>query len=100
MQKEIGESSWFGFALMIKDRIDISREKVFKYLDFFNIEYRPVVTGNFLNQPVCKYIDIIDNGTMINANYIDKNAFYIGNHHFDISTQLKHLKFIEKEILE
>ena len=100
MQKEIGESSWFGFAIMIKDSIDISREKVFKFLDLLNIEYRPVVTGNFLNQPVCKYIDIIDNGEMINANYIDKKAFYIGNHHFDISTELKNLEFIEKEILE
>ena len=63
------------------------------------IEYRPVVTGNFLNQPVCKYIDIIDNGIMINANYIDKNAFYIGNHHYDISNALKELNSIEKEIL-
>lgn len=100
MQKEIGESSWFGFAIMLKDKIDISREKVFKYLDLMKIEYRPVVTGNFLNQPVCKYIDIIDNGIMINANYIDKNAFYIGNHHYDISNALKELKNIEKEILE
>ena len=100
MQKEIGESSWFGFALILKDNIDINREKVFKNLDLMNIEYRPVVTGNFLNQPVCKYIDIIDNGIMINANYIDKNAFYIGNHHYDISNALKKLNFIEKEILE
>ncbi|MBO8240479.1 DegT/DnrJ/EryC1/StrS family aminotransferase [Prochlorococcus marinus XMU1412] len=100
MQKEIGESSWFGFAIILKNNKDISREKVFKYLDLMKIEYRPVVTGNFLNQPVCKYIDIIDNGIMINANYIDKNAFYIGNHHYDISNSLKELKFIEKEILE
>jgi CDP-6-deoxy-D-xylo-4-hexulose-3-dehydrase len=100
MQKEIGESSWFGFAIILKNNKDISREKVFKYLDLMKIEYRPVVTGNFLNQPVCKYIDIIDNGIMINANYIDKNAFYIGNHHYDISNALKELKFIEKEILE
>ncbi len=100
MQKEIGESSWFGFAIILKDYKDISREKVFKYLELMKIEYRPVVTGNFLNQPVCKYIDIIDNGIMINANYIDKNAFYIGNHHYDISNALKQLKFIEKEILE
>ncbi len=100
MQKEIGESSWFGFALIMKKDINVSREVVFKYLDKLKIEYRPVVTGNFLNQPVCKFMDIIDNGIMKNANYIDKNGFYIGNHHYDISNALNQIATIEKEILK
>ena len=100
MQKEIGESSWFGFALIMKKDIKISREIVFKYLDKLKIEYRPVVTGNFLNQPVCKFMEIIDNGVMTNANYIDKNGFYIGNHHYDISYALHQIGIIEKEILK
>ncbi len=99
MQKEIGKSSWFGFAIIIREDSDISRDRIFEYLDKLEIEYRPIVTGNFMNQPVCRFMNIIDNGEMPSANYIDKNAFYIGNHHYDISEALNNLKTIEKEIL-
>ena len=31
----------------------------------------------------------------LNANYIDKNGFYIGNHHYDISYALHQIGIIE-----
>ena len=68
-QKEIGESSWFGFAVFGEDR-----EKVKGY------ESRPVVTGNFLRQPVIDYYRY-EAGPMPNANYIHDHAIMIGNSH-------------------
>jgi CDP-6-deoxy-D-xylo-4-hexulose-3-dehydrase len=50
-QQEFGRSSWFGFAIVL-DGSSKSREKVRAALDLGGIETRPVVTGNFLRQPV------------------------------------------------
>src|SRR5574343_394970 len=74
-QKEVGESSWFGFAVFGADR-----EKVLgKY------EHRPVVTGNFLRQPVIShYRYVIHNGTE-NADYVHDHAIMIGNSHEPIA---------------
>lgn len=70
-QAEIGESSWFGFAVF-----DDDVEKVVgKY------EHRPVVTGNFLRQPVIKYYDYKVFGEMKNADYVTDHAVMIGNSH-------------------
>ena len=99
MQKEIGESSWFGFALIMKKDIKISREIVFKHLDKLKIEYRPVVTGNFLNQPVCKFMNIIDNGVMTMQTILIKTGFTLGII-TDISYALNQIGIIEKEILK
>ena len=52
-----GESSWFGFAVFGEDRAKV----VGKY------ETRPIVTGNFLRQPVIKYYDYEVFGEMRNA---------------------------------
>lgn len=69
-QKEVGESSWYGFAVY---EDDIPK--------FVNYESRPVVTGNFTNQPVIDYYDHEIYGVLSNAEYIDKNAIMVGNSH-------------------
>lgn len=75
IQKEIGKSSWFGFAVL-SDEI----EELKKELDSKNIEHRPVVAGNFLRSPSIKYYDH-DNPEVPNATYVHTNGLYIGNHH-------------------
>jgi CDP-4-dehydro-6-deoxyglucose reductase, E1 len=67
-QREIGESSWFGFAVFDEDRAKV----IGKY------EHRPVVTGNFLRQPVIQHYDYMA-GPMPNADYVHDNAIMIGN---------------------
>lgn len=69
-QQEIGQSSWFGFAVFDEDR-----EKVKGY------ESRPVVTGNFLRQPAIKHYKVEVVGDMRNADYIHDHAIMIGNSH-------------------
>jgi CDP-4-dehydro-6-deoxyglucose reductase, E1 len=44
-------------------------------------ESRPVVTGNFLLQPVIKHYDYETFGELRNADYIHDNAIMIGNSH-------------------
>jgi CDP-6-deoxy-D-xylo-4-hexulose-3-dehydrase len=67
-QREIGKSSWFGFAVFGDER------KWFK-----GYESRPIVTGNFLRQPVLKYYDYTVFGETPNADYVDQEGMMIGN---------------------
>ncbi len=69
-QKEIGQSSWFGMTVYEQD-----------YPRFLRYESRPVVTGNFLRQPVIKYYNHEVWGEMKNADYIHDHARMIGNSH-------------------
>tara|TARA_B100001057_G_scaffold500990_1_gene619516 strand:- start:6337 stop:7512 length:1176 start_codon:yes stop_codon:yes gene_type:complete len=99
IQKEIGSSSWFGFSLVLKDKKSITRDNLVKMLNKHNIECRPIVTGNFLkNTEVLKHFDYEVFRSVDNAEYIDKNGLFIGNHHFDVSQELNNIKNILNEI--
>lgn len=71
MQREVGKSSWFGFALFG----DVRKLYVDKY------ESRPVVTGNFLRQPAIKHYHHEVYGHICNADYIHDYGIMIGNSH-------------------
>ena len=57
------------------------------------IECRPIVTGNFVkNKDVLKYFNYeIHGDKLLNADYIDSNGLFVGNHQIDISRELEHL---------
>jgi CDP-6-deoxy-D-xylo-4-hexulose-3-dehydrase len=96
IQKGIGRSSWFGFSLVLKPKVSITRKEIIDYLTKENIEIRPIVAGNFTKNEVLKYFNYELYGEMKNAEYIDKNGFFVGNHHFDIRDKIDYLH----EILE
>ena len=89
IQKEVGNSSWFGFSFIIRQGADITRKEVVKKLVDNGIECRPIVTGNFLkNKEVLEYFDYEVAGTVDNAEYLDKNGLFVGNHQIDLTEQL------------
>lgn len=89
IQKEIGNSSWFGFSFIIRQGADITRKEVVKKLVDNGIECRPIVTGNFLkNKEVLEYFDYEVAGTVDNAEYLDKHGLFVGNHQIDLTEQL------------
>lgn len=89
IQKEIGDSSWFGFSFIIRQDAGITRKEVVKKLVDNGIECRPIVTGNFLkNKEVLEYFDYEVSGTVDNAEYLDKNGLFVGNHQIDLTEQL------------
>lgn len=91
-QDEIGESSWFGFSMILKDNAPYSRQEFIAILNDNGIECRPIVTGNFLKNPVLKYYDYSVQGSTPNADILDVRGLFIGNHHYPLQEQLKHLK--------
>ena len=88
LQKEIGTSSWFGFSLVIKPELQVSRIELMNFLLKNGVEVRPIVAGNFTKNEVIKYFNCEIFGDMKNAEYIDKNGFFVGNHHFDIADKI------------
>lgn len=89
IQKEIGLSSWFGFSLIIKEESGFDRIAVIRHLEENGVECRPIVSGNFLKNPVLKYFNYTVSGEMKNADLIDKNGFFIGNHHYSCEYEIK-----------
>ena len=84
IQSEIGESSWFGFSLVIRPGSKLTRKEMVVNLKELGFECRPIVAGNFAKNDVVKYFDYEIHSELKNAEYIDKNGLFIGNHHYPI----------------
>ena len=84
IQQEIGESSWFGFSLVIRPDSKLTRKALVKKLNELGFECRPIVAGNFAKNEVVKYFDSEVHGILKNAEHIDQNGLFVGNHHYPI----------------
>lgn len=84
IQKEIGESSWFGFSLVIREGAMLSRNDLIKKLNQAGFECRPIVAGNFASNIAVKFLDVEFPFELENARYIDKHGLFIGNHHYSM----------------
>jgi CDP-4-dehydro-6-deoxyglucose reductase, E1 len=92
IQKEIGNSSWFGFSLVIKPDSGVIRKEVVNKLNKIGFQCRPIVAGNFSKSEVMKYINPDFSDEMKNAEYIDLNGLFIGNQNFSISEAIQKIK--------
>lgn len=91
VQKEIGNSSWFGFSLIIKPTSSLKRIDVVKKLMDKKIDCRPIVTGNFTRNEVMKYFDYSIHKELSNADYLHENGFFVGNHQINLDVELRYL---------
>ncbi|MBY5986503.1 MULTISPECIES: DegT/DnrJ/EryC1/StrS family aminotransferase [Roseovarius] len=88
IQQEIGQSSWFGFSMVVQPDAGFSRAELIASLVRQGVECRPVVAGNFAkNEVVTKHMDHVIHGSLKNADDIDANGLFIGNHHYPLSDQ-------------
>ena len=92
IQQEIGESSWFGFSLVIRPGSKLTRKELVEKLNALGFECRPIVAGNFAKNEVVKYFDSEVHGTLKNAEHIDQNGLFVGNHHYPIPEAFNVLK--------
>ena len=91
IQKEIGESSWFGFSLIIKESSNCKRANIVQNLKENKIDCRPIVTGNFTKNEVMKYFDYSIHQELTNADYLNDNGFFVGNSHTCLTSELNFL---------
>jgi len=88
IQHPIGNSSWFAFAMVLDGKLAGKRQEVVKNLLEAGVECRPIVAGNFTKNPVIRFFNCDICGELPNAQKLDRDGFYIGNHHLDLTNQL------------
>ena len=72
---------YFGYAITIKENAPFKREQLTKFLESKGIETRPIMSGNYMEQPASKLINCQKHGELDNAKLIMRNSFFVGNHH-------------------
>lgn len=88
IQKDVDNSSWFGFSFIIKPTSMLKRADIIRKLTDNNIDCRPIVTGNFTRNEVMKYFDYEIYGKLKNADYLHDNGFFVGNHQINLKEQI------------
>ncbi len=87
-QEETGMSSWFGFAIILPERIRGKRDSFTDALRANEIEVRPIVAGNFARQKALNFLDYSVAGELKNADYIHENGFFVGNHSIEMKDNI------------
>lgn len=82
-------SSWFGFGIVLYGAMETHRKEVIAKLTEAKVESRPIITGNFVLNPVIKYLEHRVCGTLEGVNQIHQSGFMIGNHHNDVRESLE-----------
>jgi CDP-4-dehydro-6-deoxyglucose reductase, E1 len=95
LQEEIGESTWFGFAILL-----LSRDKVIPELMKKGIECRPIVAGDFTKNPVIKFMEHRIVGSLPSTNLIDKCGFFVGNDSSNLAKEITYLHSIMNKIVK
>ena len=81
--------SWFGLAIFIDKKYSNKKSKYLKYLEEKGIETRPIISGNFVNQPAVKLYKLNKNNKKFkNAQIVEDSGFFIGLHTKKINTKL------------
>ena len=95
IQKNQGESSYFGFPLIFESKN--KRKQIINLFEKENIECRPIVAGNFTKNKVIEYFNYEIYGKLDNANKVHDCGLFIGNHHIDSKDDIKKIFNLIKE---
>ncbi|MBI3051394.1 aminotransferase class I/II-fold pyridoxal phosphate-dependent enzyme [Candidatus Woesearchaeota archaeon] len=72
------EPSWFGFPLTIRDDAGFKRDELSDFLWKANIENRPLLAGNIVDQPAYRKADMKVIGNLKNSEKVMHDGFFIG----------------------
>lgn len=71
--------SWFGLPILVNKRFIKNKKNFLKMLNTNNIETRPIISGNFLNQPCIKLYKLKKKGEKFpGSQEIENRGFFIG----------------------
>ncbi len=93
------DPSWFGLAVLINKQYVKKKFKYLKYLSEKKIETRPIISGNFINQPAIKLYKLNKNKKKYNnAQVVENLGFFIGLHTKIITSNLA--RYIASHLLK
>ena len=75
------DPSWFGLPILINQKYSHKKKKFLNFLNKNKIETRPIISGNFINQPSIKLYKLNKkNYFFVNSQVIEDRGFFIGLH--------------------
>ena len=83
-QRETGESSWFGFSIVLEGALAGRRSEVVRAFTAAGIESRPIVAGNFTRNPVMAHLDVVVPDALPAADKVHVDGLFVGNHHYPV----------------
>ena len=91
--------SWFGLPMLINKRYLNKKKKFLDFLTKNRIENRPILSGNFTNQPATKLYNLNKKNFIYNnAQKIEELGFFIGLHTKEIPNKIA--EYIAKNLLK
>lgn len=73
-------SVWFGYPVTVRPSAPFSRKDLIGFLEARGIETRPIMAGNFKEQPAIRLFPHRVSGSLPNAELLMRQSFFIGNH--------------------
>ena len=93
------DPSWFGLAIIINNKYKNKKKKFLDFLEKKGIETRPIISGNFVNQPAIKLYNLNKKNIKFpNAQFIEDHGFFIGLHTKKIDNRT--LNYISSNLLK
>jgi CDP-4-dehydro-6-deoxyglucose reductase, E1 len=74
-------SVWFGYPITVRPDAPFSRDELVRFLEGKGIATRPIMAGNFRDQPAIGLFPHRIAGPLSNAELVMRQSFFIGNHH-------------------
>jgi len=71
---------YFGYPITVREEARFRRDELTSDLESKGVETRPIMAGNFVDQPVAKQIPCRVAGDLKNSELIMRNSFFFGNH--------------------
>tara|TARA_B110001450_G_C17594028_1_gene470083 strand:+ start:109 stop:558 length:450 start_codon:yes stop_codon:yes gene_type:complete len=91
--------SWFGLPLIINKLNKSDKLRFMNYLNKNGVETRPILSGNFLNQPSAKLYNLNNNNLKFeNSQMIEDKGFFIGLPTEKINNM--RLEFLSKKLMD
>lgn len=98
IQKETGESSWFGFSMILEGPYAGRRRELGVALAAAGIESRPIVAGNFTKNPVMTYLDAEVPDALPAADAVHHDGLFVGNRHYPTAASIEQIRDIVTSI--
>ena len=94
--QENANTAWFGIPIILNVDNKKYKEKLMNNLNNKGIMTRPIISGNFANQPSIKLYKIKIDSELPNSNLVDTKGFFLGLHNIKISDSK--LKFLTDSV--
>ena len=102
LPKELPNSrhAYFGYSILIKNDAPFSYKQFSEFLESKNIEVRPIMAGNIVEQPSSQLYEYKISNNLTNSTYIMKNGLFLPNHHMIGTLERQYILDIIKEFIE